>query len=433
MTMKRATQAQTVLLAAAFGVLSAAAAAPAATDPRQDCMDCHKDKTPVLFNQWNNSHHAKNGIGCYECHQAQRSAPDKMEHEGTLIKVLVTPKDCSHCHPDEVNQFAASAHASAADLVTGSAGQMVADFMLGMGKDPSPAAASGCFQCHGTGQVLIGDGGQLEALTWPSTGVGRVNPVNPDKPDNSKGRCATCHSTHAFSGAEARRPESCALCHGGSTAFNVFESYRSSAHGTLNAAGVAEAPTCADCHMSIAQDKKRVLTHNVGATVAKVPGTDDCEVVQRDMMEVCKTCHVKNLVDNFFDQYQAECKLVLEKWQKPVKDLYCQALAAIRKGLGPDYVPNTYPINHLYLQYTNALTQAKRGAAMGSPRITDQNNLYLAQLFYSELVPEFRDIFSGRLPKPGDTPVDKVLQNPIYGPGWPPVELESCDPSATSK
>ncbi len=462
------------VLTAAFlvtigGLGGRSAAQPPQSPATENCLECHIRDTPLVFNQWQNSAHAQGSIGCHECHRAAASDPDAWSHGNTVISVLVTPKDCSHCHMDEVKEFWNSKHAEARSSVTGVAdvplgelGPLLADYILGKDEDgktdastpaPSPAAISGCLQCHG-GTVKVGDDGKFEVPTWPNTGIGRVNP------DGSKGRCSACHSTHEFSLAEARRPEACEFCHGGWTASNVAESYRSSLHGVMYSTGGAAsgAPTCAGCHMrkpvkvTVVDPKapngkvkvvRAATTHDVGWTLPPSNAhANDCELATA-MIQVCSTCHFGSTVDNFVKQFKAECKLVSDKWQATAKDLYCQAIATIKtikEKEGEKYVPNTYPINYLYLEYTSRIKQAKRAAAMMSPRHTDQANTYLAEAFFGELVPELREIIRGadqgatKGTKNGGTgalkkALEKTLAESTYGPGWPHGKkalLEDC-------
>ena len=55
------------------------------------CLDCHTKKQPSIVTQWQASPHAAEGVGCYECHQADPSDPDVMDHFGYSVAVLVTP------------------------------------------------------------------------------------------------------------------------------------------------------------------------------------------------------------------------------------------------------------------------------------------------------------------------------------------------------
>ncbi|NOY64512.1 MAG: hypothetical protein GXO97_03835, partial [Nitrospirae bacterium] len=103
--------------------------------------------------------------------------------------------------------------------------------------------------------------------------MGRFNP------DGSVGTCTACHTRHAFSIAEARKPEACGQCHLGPD-HPQTEIYEESKHGAIFAAKGEhwnwdvpsgqwgprdiEAPTCATCHMSGFGGAVE-STHNVSA------------------------------------------------------------------------------------------------------------------------------------------------------------------------
>ncbi len=71
----------------------------------KECAKCHKEKTPVIIQQWGASKHYRANVGCYECHQASKNDPDVIEHYDELIYVLVSPKDCARCNEKESSDF----------------------------------------------------------------------------------------------------------------------------------------------------------------------------------------------------------------------------------------------------------------------------------------------------------------------------------------
>ena len=97
------------------------------------CIGCHKMESPGLFADWGHSRHASANITCLDCHQAEDFDPDvSKEHYkqyerrdqkyGTKeykvpISAVVTPKDCSRCHPDEAKQYAVSKHANTLEII----------------------------------------------------------------------------------------------------------------------------------------------------------------------------------------------------------------------------------------------------------------------------------------------------------------------------
>ena len=87
---------------------------------------------PGLFTDWAHSRHASANITCYDCHKADKTDPDVSKSHykqyersdlkyGTKeykvpVSAVVTPKDCSRCHPDEAKQFSVSKHANTTKL-----------------------------------------------------------------------------------------------------------------------------------------------------------------------------------------------------------------------------------------------------------------------------------------------------------------------------
>jgi len=250
------------------------------------CIECHKAEHPGIFGDWANSRHANANVTCYDCHKAESFDPDvSKEHYKQYerrdmkygnkdyrvpVAAVVTPKDCSRCHPDEAKQYARSKHANTQYIIW----QIDPWLQLGMNSDFE--RATGCFHCHGTVVKNTKDG-KLDPETWPNVGVGRVNM------DGSLGSCTSCHTRHRFSVMEARKPEACGQCHLGPDHPQI-EIYMESKHGDIytafgdqynwNAApgtwsaGVDfRGPTCAGCHMSGAGT---VLTsHDVTETLPR--------------------------------------------------------------------------------------------------------------------------------------------------------------------
>jgi hypothetical protein len=87
---------------------------------------------------------AQVGIGCYECHQADKTRPDAFDHFGYSISVMVTPKSCGTCHAQQAAEFQASHHAQAGQIL----GSL--DNVLGEDVEGPAAAAMGCKKCHGS-------------------------------------------------------------------------------------------------------------------------------------------------------------------------------------------------------------------------------------------------------------------------------------------
>ena len=254
------------------------------TSENQDCVDCHQVKSPGIVGQWEISTHAQSGIGCMQCHQAELGDIDGYKHEGSFIATIVSPKDCARCHEPETAQFEASHHADAGKIL-GSLDNVLAEVVEGFTPfdsqgnklGSSPAAVSGCLQCHGS-EIKVLEDGKLDPDTWPNTGIGRINP------DGSRGSCSACHLRHNFSRAQARMPENCGRCHLGPD-HPQFEVYMESKHGIAFVANrtrfepmmeekewipgkhFEQGPTCTTCHMSATRNLIP-LTHDVGERIS---------------------------------------------------------------------------------------------------------------------------------------------------------------------
>ncbi|MEZ6049408.1 MAG: multiheme c-type cytochrome [Planctomycetaceae bacterium] len=302
------------------GVRSPHVAIPATS---KGCVDCHQKLSPGIIDHWEGSTHALKGVGCLECHTADKQDADSFDHYGKQIATIVTPLDCSRCHPKEFQEFEHSHHAKAGNILA-SLDNFLAETVEGSREPFNPHSPTpgmnvdlvngmasvnvGCKQCHGSkvglkaadGSVLTvddlkpdekGKPTNLEAVanillvdnrpvldqgTWPNTGIGRLNL------DGSLGSCSACHSRHDFSPRRARQPENCGKCHLGPD-HPQKEIYEESKHGVayrdlkdkmnLDAAhwvlgeDYTQAPTCATCHMS-ANTHDREVTHDPGTRIS---------------------------------------------------------------------------------------------------------------------------------------------------------------------
>ncbi|MBI3097428.1 MAG: hydroxylamine oxidoreductase [Planctomycetes bacterium] len=291
----------------------------------KQCVECHGMTTPGIVDHWKGSTHARRGVGCFECHQAERGDADGFDHYGVHIATVVTPRDCARCHGAIAEEFGKSHHAAAGNILA-SLDNFLAETVEGSRAafnphSPTPgrsfekvngmaSALSGCLQCHGSKVALRSvDGGGISvddlkpgpdgrptnpaALTrilknesgkplfdpgtWPNTGIGRINL------DGSLGSCSACHSRHDFSPRRARQPENCGKCHLGPD-HPQKEIYEESKHGVayrdlreemnLDAESwvlgkdYSQAPTCASCHMSGNIRNGGRITHDPGERIS---------------------------------------------------------------------------------------------------------------------------------------------------------------------
>ncbi|GJQ25368.1 MAG: hypothetical protein HBSAPP02_04000 [Phycisphaerae bacterium] len=291
----------------------------------RNCVDCHAQSSPAIVEHWKGSTHAHKGVGCVECHQAEKGDADGFDHYGVHVATVVSPRDCARCHVKESEEFAVSHHSKGGNILA-SLDNILAETAEGMRgffnpHSPTPgmeitqvngmaSATLGCRQCHG-GKVglMTKDGGMVTVDdlkpgpdgkptntivlanllrneegkpryhpdTWPNTGIGRINL------DGSLGSCSACHSRHDFSPRRARQPESCGKCHMGPD-HPQKEIYEESKHGIafrdlkdqmnldseswILGKDYSAAPTCATCHMSGNTKNGGRITHDPGERIS---------------------------------------------------------------------------------------------------------------------------------------------------------------------
>lgn len=363
------------------------------------CIDCHikKDVSVGGINDWKISAHAPKGIGCVECHRAEKEDADAYAHEGTLISTLVTPKDCMRCHEKEAKEFAKSHHAKGAQFI----GSL--DNFLGNVVEGPEVGTTGCAGCHGS-VVKMMENGKLHPATWPNSGIGRVNP------DGSKGTCSACHARHGFSLAQARQPESCGRCHMGPDHPQI-EAYYESKHGVLFTANKTTMnlkqskekwlpgrsylyPTCATCHMSATETQD--VTHDVGDriswTLRPVISTrlENHEPRRKAMKQVCAACHSAEIVDRFFTQMDSGIVLYNEKFGKPAK----AAMDRLKDMKKITPTPFDEEIEWVFYElWHHEGRRARHGLSKMAPDFVHWQGFYeVAKHFYTKFLPLVRGL-----------------------------------------
>src|SRR5207344_2868319 len=68
------------------GITSGHVAVPATS---KSCVECHGKSSPGIIDHWKFSTHARKGVGCVECHLAQKGDVDGFTHYGHLIATVV--------------------------------------------------------------------------------------------------------------------------------------------------------------------------------------------------------------------------------------------------------------------------------------------------------------------------------------------------------
>jgi len=420
-----------IVAAVAFAAMGLAMAAGPAraeiSEATATCVSCHQDMMPGLTGEWRSSKHYGADVGCYECHQADASDPDAIEHNGYNIAIIVSPKDCSRCHETEFAQFQKSHHADAGAIL----GSL--DNTLGEVVEGPAAAVAGCKQCHGSVVKVLPDG-TLDPETWPNSGMGRLNP------DGSKGSCAACHSRHSFSARLARMPDNCGKCHLGPD-HPQKEIYDESKHGIAyrahegrmnldNSSWVlgldyTAAPTCATCHMSATRDLP--ITHDVGDRIswtlrpaisekvdaaAKKAGKEvkSWQARRNDMKNVCQNCHTSSYVDAHYVQYDNVIAQYNNKFAIPATDIY-NALRGDGLITADVTFDDEIEWTYFYLWHHEG-RRARMGAAMFAPDYTQWHGFYeVADRFYTQFIPQAREIAEHAVAAGGDkaAPGEKIL------------------------
>lgn len=350
----------------------------------QECIDCHAEQSRGIVADWASSRHAHANISCLDCHITGPADPDiskeHLQYDKTPVSAIVSPKDCSRCHPTEAAQYAKSKHANTLELI------WKIDPWLNHGMNSDIERQTGCFHCHGS--IVKVENGKSDTSTWPNVGVGRINP------DGSRGSCSSCHTRHKFSLSEARKPEACGQCHLGPDHPQV-EIYDESKHGAIyhaqgdswnwNAApgtwtpGVDyRTPTCSVCHMSGVNNV--AATHDVTERLAwetqapltvrpsefkPWPAKADWKKERRKMETICLACHSQVWTKGHFTRLDAVVVNYNDNYYKPMKklidELYEKKLLSKEKNLDEKLEIDMYELWH------HEGRRARFGAAMMAP------------------------------------------------------------------
>lgn len=243
-------------------VMSAATAAGA-----DDCVDCHKGKTPAAVRQWQESAHMRAKVGCRDCHGADHTVILKGE-------ARVSAKVCARCHAKAYNEHIASRHGMGLHSGWGCTRNLA-------NRDPRE-----CGFCHEEGSSIPKSNIQCARFLKQSSEMGEIGCNRCHQVESS---CASCHANHSTDLRLVRDPASCAPCHMGPD-HPQWEMWQTSRHGVIySTLGSKMGPDCQACHMPKgSHDVSRGLTITSGS-VPFAPAA--AKKGRAEMLAICTGCH----------------------------------------------------------------------------------------------------------------------------------------------
>ncbi|MHC4756189.1 MAG: multiheme c-type cytochrome, partial [Planctomycetota bacterium] len=112
----------------------------------KECIDCHTKESKGIAADWASSRHAHANVTCLDCHGAGAADNDvskeHLQYDKTKISGIVSPKDCSRCHPSEAAQYNKSKHAHTLEII------WKIDPWLKDGQNNEIERITGCYHCH---------------------------------------------------------------------------------------------------------------------------------------------------------------------------------------------------------------------------------------------------------------------------------------------
>ncbi len=246
-----------------------------------DCIPCHREKTPAAVRQWEASAHARAGVGCAACHGSDHDRIVKGE-------VSVDAKTCGRCHQKAYDRHLASRHGMGLHSGWGCTRNLPE-------RDPAE-----CRFCHEKGSAKALTGVQCARFLKQSSEMGATGCNRCHSVERS---CASCHTNHMTDLAIVRNPNVCAKCHMGPD-HPQWEMWQTSQHGTLYASdGPSAGPTCQTCHMAGGDhDVSRGITMSSGGTPYP---SEKAEPAREEMVTLCSRCHASSFARKELDRDDA--------------------------------------------------------------------------------------------------------------------------------
>jgi predicted CXXCH cytochrome family protein len=270
-----------------FPLLLIATASVALGQSSDDCLMCHSDnkltmtkqgQTIPLFvdgDRFKASNHSL--LTCIACHVGFK--PGEIPHAKSI-----GPVQCRTCH--ETPGFEQSVHAKA-----GCSSCHKPHEIMSIGDTKSVAVktkqAELCLKCH------MENSGIREKIGYSAAFIGSYrNSVHGMALAAGKKNAPTCSDCHGLHDAKktgdlasrtnkGKIAETCSRCHE-----NIGKEYSASVHGTSHQRGIADSPTCTDCHgdhqiQSSRDPRSRVAAKNIPE-------------------QVCGACHKSALLNTKF-------------------------------------------------------------------------------------------------------------------------------------
>jgi len=363
-----------------------------------ECVECHRQTTPGIVQQYGRSTMAAAEVTCRDCHEVEADHAGAVEHEGTFVLSQPSTAMCEGCHTTEVAQYYQSRHALPAYVAYAGAENLSPELEEMYLSVPEIGADSQQLRMRNALHAIEG-----EAIT--RFACEDCHNIGQPHEDGSVGQCQDCHLRHEFSLEQARKPETCNHCHIGPD-HPQWEIYQESNHGIAYMTGgdrwnwEAEAgtltvedfpaPTCATCHFS--GFGATGTTHDVGSRLTwylfkpisdRRPAWQDNQV---RMQAVCQECHNDAFIDEFYTAADELTEAVNDRVRES-DEIVAPVLDQIAE------VPFDEPIDFVYFEAWHHWGRtAKFGAWMQGPDYTQWHGIYelladLAEL--REMVDEY--------------------------------------------
>jgi hypothetical protein len=289
-----------------FLLLAAAiAGGPGFTAAAEECIPCHREKTPAAVRQWEESAHGRAGIGCEKCHGTDH---EKMKRGEARVDM----KACAPCHRKAYDSHRTSRHGMGLHSGWGCTRNLP-------NRNPRE-----CAFCHDKDSAEPLSTVQCARFLKQSAEMGEVGCNYCHSVESS---CASCHTNHTTDLKIVRDPASCAKCHMGPD-HPQWEMWQTSLHGTLSGSvGERLGPTCQRCHMPGG-------SHDVSVGITMSSGgiayPAEKAVPNREaMVKVCSECHAPSFARRELtrdDAIQKQSLAIVKEAEKIILDLADRSL-----------------------------------------------------------------------------------------------------------